>query len=206
MGQVDMIDPQQEFAIFEEWKHSPTPPSKTKDLLPKRLYFGRHIADSRRSLVDRYDLKKRPYISTTSMDAELSLVTANLCLASPGKLIYDPFVGTGSFVIAAAASGAYVFGSDIDGRSFRGSNGHGIEAGIGKNLHHYGSKSRHLDCWTSDLTNSPLRATPRGFLDAIVCDPPYGVREGLRVLGAREGRTSEEVLIDGVPSYKYGSY
>ncbi|KAL9624828.1 MAG: hypothetical protein Q9160_000874 [Pyrenula sp. 1 TL-2023] len=205
-GQIDMINPQQEFTIFEEWKFFPSPKSKPKELLPKRLFFGRHIADSRRSLVDKYDLKKRPYISTTSMDAELAMVTANLCLASPGKLIYDPFVGTGSFAIASAASGAYVFGSDIDGRSFKGKNSHGIEAGIGKNLHHYGLRNQHLDCWTSDLTNSPVRRIERGFLDAIICDPPYGVREGLRVLGAREGRSSEEVLIDGIASYKLDGF
>jgi tRNA G10 N-methylase Trm11 len=32
------------------------------------------------------------------MDAELSLITANMALAAPGKLFFDPFVGTGSFI------------------------------------------------------------------------------------------------------------
>lgn len=30
------------------------------------------------------------------MEAEISLLMANQTLASPGKLMYDPFMGTGS--------------------------------------------------------------------------------------------------------------
>lgn len=201
-GNINMIDPEEEFAVFEEWGECTSDGSKCEELSPKRLFFGRHIANSRRSLIVRYDLKKRPYISTTSMDAELSLVTANLVLAGPGKLIYDPFVGTGSFLVTAAESGAFVCGSDIDGRSFRAKHSKGIEAGIGKNFNHYGLRGRFLDCWMGDLTNSPLRKHNQGFLDGIVCDPPYGVREGLKVLGVRGGKMKEEVFIDGIASYK----
>ena len=39
---------------------------------------------------------------------------------APGKIIYDPFAGTGSLLYAVAHWGAYVFGSDIDGRQMRG--------------------------------------------------------------------------------------
>lgn len=201
-GQINMTNPEQEFVVFEEWGEHASHKERREDELLKRLFFGRLIANSRRSVIDRYDLKKRPYISTTSMDAELTMVTANLALAGSGKIVYDPFVGTGSFLVAAAESGAYVYGSDIDGRSFRAKGGKGIEAGIGKNLDHYGLRDRFLDCWIGDLIHSPLRRSEEGFLDAIVCDPPYGVREGLKILGARDGRTKEEVIIDGVASYR----
>ena len=40
--------------------------------------------------------------------------------AAPGKIIYDPFAGTGSLLYACAQSGSYVMGSDIDGRQMRG--------------------------------------------------------------------------------------
>jgi tRNA (guanine10-N2)-methyltransferase len=60
-----------------------------------------------------FDVKKRQYFGNTSMEAEISLLMANQTLvwflptgydsvkltrlqASPGKLIYDPFIGTGS--------------------------------------------------------------------------------------------------------------
>jgi tRNA G10 N-methylase Trm11 len=45
---------------------------------------------------------------------------ANQGLARPGSLVNDPFAGTGSILYAAAWYGAYVFGSDIDGRPMRG--------------------------------------------------------------------------------------
>lgn len=91
-------------------------------------------------MMDTFDLKKRAYIGTTSMDAEVSLLMANQALAQEGKLCYDPFgedlwllfiwdrlgdrvvyaAGTGSMLLTAAAFGAMSFGSDIDGRQMRG--------------------------------------------------------------------------------------
>ena len=69
-----------------------------------------------RRLVQTFDVKKRKYFGNTSMEAEISLLMANQTLvryslshlvacprteshspqASPGKLVYDPFIGTGS--------------------------------------------------------------------------------------------------------------
>lgn len=48
------------------------------------------------------------------MDTELSLLMANMANARSGRLVWDPFVGTGSVVIAAAHFGAHIIGSDID--------------------------------------------------------------------------------------------
>lgn len=177
-------------------------PPQDESQEPKRIYFGRWLADSSREIVNKYDLKKRRYISTTSMDAELSLVTANMALAAPGKLFFDPFVGTGSFCVAAAHFGALTMGSDIDGRSFRGKDrGDGKPMGLTMNFQQYGLESKFMDAFSSDLTHTPLRDFQ--FLDGIICDPPYGVREGLRVLGTRDGRAKEPVLIDGVPAHMY---
>jgi tRNA (guanine10-N2)-methyltransferase len=47
---------------------------------------------------------------------------------APGKIIYDPFAGTGSLLYAVAHWGAYVFGSDIDGRQMRGKSKFFVEA------------------------------------------------------------------------------
>jgi tRNA (guanine10-N2)-methyltransferase len=92
-------------------------------------------------------------------------------------------------------------GSDIDPRSFRGKdeerkNG---EIALLRNYKQYGTMSKFVDAFTSDLTNTPLRNSP--MLDGIICDPPYGVREGLRVLGTRNGKLIEPVVIDGVPAH-----
>ena len=178
-----MRDPEQTFTIFEEY-------GDDKDA-PQRIYLGRYIGDGqRRSIVD-YSLKKRDYINTTSMDSELALLTANLTLAGPDKIIYDPFVGTGSFPIACSHFGARTVGSDIDGRMVRGKNGKDIRT----NFRQYGLLDRYLDGFISDLTHSPFRSGR--WLDGIVGDPPYGVREGLKVLGTKDGSGKEAVFIDG---------
>jgi tRNA (guanine10-N2)-methyltransferase len=41
----------------------------------------------------------------------------------PGSLVFDPFAGSGSILVAAAVFGATCFGADIDGRVLRGSKG-----------------------------------------------------------------------------------
>ncbi|KAL4959664.1 uncharacterized protein BDV14DRAFT_193615 [Aspergillus stella-maris] len=193
-GPINLKNPVEDFWVMEQFydtTHNPDAVQKTESKPqaawvrgpdPANVYLGRWIAEGSREVIQKYDLKKRKYISTTSMDAELSLVTANMACAAPGKLFYDPFVGTGSFCVAAAHFGALTFGSDIDGRSFRGKEMDKWKTtGVQYNFQQYGLSNNFGDMFTSDLTNTPL--LNRQFLDGIVCDPPYGVREGLRVLG-----------------------
>lgn len=240
-GPIRMRDPEQEYVVFEEWPFDPrrkdhhqtecedgaadaegaSDKGRKRKAEPTRYHFGRFLGRGARDLVGRYDLKKRPYISTTSMDSELALVTANMALAAPGKLFYDPFVGTGSFPLACAAFGATSWGSDIDGRAVRGT-GHdaraeakrgavGGEKTLRGNFRFYGVEGRLGDAFTSDLTNTPLRRAPFGtggeggrrrLFDGIVCDPPYGVREGLRVLGCRDPEGTPWVVEAGLTKYK----
>ena len=197
-GPIIMKKPSQTFFILEEY-------AQLRAAAPTRVALGRLIATSGRAAISTYDLKKRRYISTTSMDAELALVTANMALAAPGRLVYDPFMGTGSFPLACAHFGASVLGSDIDGRSIRGTRNRNVVA----NFVQYGTRSSYLDGFVSDLTNSPLRGCLGGmggrkgrWLDGIVCDPPYGVREGLKVLGSlKEDLQHEVILPDGTPAH-----
>ncbi|KAL2756467.1 hypothetical protein ACRALDRAFT_1070498 [Sodiomyces alcalophilus JCM 7366] len=178
-GAIILENPDETFTVFEDWPFRP--PGTPVGPHPRRILLGRLLAHGARDLLHVYDLKKRGYISTTSMDSELALVTANLALARPGALVYDPFVGTGSFPVAAAHFGALALGSDIDGRCIRGAGG---PRSVRGNFEQYGLLDRWGDFFVADLTNTPLAR--RRWLDAIVCDPPYGVREGLRVLGARK--------------------
>lgn len=78
------------------------------------VIFGRYIADGRRSLINDISLKTRKFIGNTSMDPQLSLLMANQAMIKPNDIVYDPFVGTGSLLVAAAKFGGYVLGSDID--------------------------------------------------------------------------------------------
>lgn len=191
-----MRDPANQFVVFEE--HDLNVP------VPKKLYLGRLVAGSGRKAIAKYTLKKRGYIATTSMDAELSLVTANLALAAAGKLAYDPFMGTGSFPLACAHFGASVFGSDLDGRSIRGKKGRSVKG----NFEQYGTSALYLGGFVSDITNTPFcRRKAGGCLDAILCDPPYGVREGLKVLGSTKVALQEVVLLaDATPAHLSDHY
>lgn len=192
-GPIRMKNPDVQFTVFEEYA--------LNVLTPHKLLLGKFVAESGRRAMSTYTLKKRSYIATTSMDAELSLVTANMALAAPGKLAYDPFMGTGSFPLSCAHFGSVVFGSDMDGRSIRGKKGRNVQG----NFKQYGTESLYLGGYAADVTNSPLQS--RRYLDSIVCDPPYGVREGLKVLGHIKERLKTEVIMaNGVPAHLQDDY
>lgn len=186
-GPIVMNNADAEFYVFEDYELDASK--------PRQLYLARFIANSDRDVITKYDLKKRQYISTTSMDSELALVTANLAHADPGKLFFDPFLGTGSFPVACAHFGALSIGADIDGRSIRGKK----DRNIASNFRQYGTLDKWLDGFVSDLTNTPIRNAR--ILDGIICDPPYGVREGLKVLGSKNGKGAEPVYLNGKPAH-----
>lgn len=208
-GPIRMRGADTELAVLEHWADGAVPLGLEH---PERLYLGRVLATSPRAdLLGRFGLKKRRYISTTSMDSELALVTANIALAAPGRLFYDPFVGTGSFTVAAAQWGALAWGSDIDGRAVRGDEGGDAGKTLRGNFAQYGLLAGLADSFSADITNSPVRRCPLGnaagrpnvrWLDGIVCDPPYGVREGLRVLGVRDDEKQAHVVKAGMEMYK----
>ena len=160
LGKIDMKSPDHTFTFLEE---------------AGRVFLARHIGTSVRSAIRTYDLKKRGYIGTTSMESEMSLVTANQVLAAPGKLIYDPFVGTGSFLLTSSGFGATTLGSDIDGRQLRGKKG-----SIMTNFQDH-DLSLLLDCLVFDVKHAPWHTNFK--VDGIVTDPPYGVRAGAKTLG-----------------------
>jgi len=199
-GKIRMKAPDLELCLAEEWKFD----SASMGIYePQSIHLGRFLGGSDRDAVFKYDLKKRKYICTTSMDSELALITANIALAAPGKLFYDPFVGSGSFPVACAHFGALAFGSDIVGRSIRGKGK--SKPNLLSNFIQYNLVREFGDSFVADLTNTPLRAAR--LFDGIVCDPPYGVREGLKVLGSRDPTKGKEpVYRDGTAHHTMDSY
>ncbi|KAM0788686.1 hypothetical protein ACM66B_002783 [Microbotryomycetes sp. NB124-2] len=191
-GPIDLKNSDVTIGVFEEYDANELAKAKGRKLEEvKRIWMGLKICDTQRHLVDQFDLKKRKYIGNTSMEAEVSLLMANQAQASSGKLCYDPFAGTGSMLLTAAAFGATVFGSDIDGRQMRGK-----KTSIRDNARQYGIENRILDCSTFDLTQHPFRTGE--LFDAIVTDPPYGVRAGAKRLGRKEGaREVTPILLPG---------
>lgn len=82
-------------------------------IVERRIFFGREIGCADRKLLPTYQLKSRNYLGPTAMDAEMAFLMANQAQAKPGKLVYDPFVGTGSILVAAAHFGAMTMVSKL---------------------------------------------------------------------------------------------
>ncbi|WFD29138.1 tRNA (guanine(10)-N(2))-methyltransferase [Malassezia sp. CBS 17886] len=185
-----------------------------------QLFLGRKIKDRSgctpaRDLIDGLSLKKRQYIGNTSMESEMSIVMANMALSGPSKLVYDPFAGTGSVLYACSTLGAMTLGSDIDGRMLRGRDARDGRSGVALSAAQYGLSGRILDTVVCDMTQAPWREPFRGcargggLVDAIVTDPPYGVRAGAKRLGKRNAAQQRDepfIMPDGTPSHVLPDY
>jgi len=195
-GTVRLKDPQhtfmciEHFGLTEEARAGPA----------RAVYFGRELGVSDRGpMIKRFDLKKRGFLCPTSMPAELSFLVANLAHARPGALLLDPFCGSGSLLIAAAARGASVMGAELDwrilhGRKHNSKVGHSGDRTIWSNFAEY-NLAPPLDMVRLDAGHAAWRFAP--IFDAIVCDPPYGIRAGARTAGTmKEARPIPEEYRD----------
>lgn len=143
---------------------------------PNEIYFGKWLADGQRSLLNEISLKKRKFIGNTSMDPQLSLLMANQGLVKSGDLVLDPFVGSGSLLVAAAKFGAYVYGSDIDFLMLHGRTKPSritqkvreSDESVRANLIQYKCEGQYLDVLVSDFSNPVWRDTIR--FDSIITD------------------------------------
>ncbi|XP_049847889.1 tRNA (guanine(10)-N2)-methyltransferase homolog isoform X2 [Schistocerca gregaria] len=180
-GKVDLEHPEQIFWILEYVdvnKLSNAP-------LPRQIWFTRQISRGCRHLVNKYSLSNRKYLGTTSMEAEIAFLSANQALARPGSLILDPFVGTGSLIVACAHFRAYTIGTDIDRKVL---DGLSADECIESNFAQYNLTQQFLGCIQLDMSFFNALYLGRSRFDAIICDPPYGIRAGARKIGVRPQR------------------
>ncbi|KZT42496.1 hypothetical protein SISSUDRAFT_1041460 [Sistotremastrum suecicum HHB10207 ss-3] len=170
-GRIDLASPEVTLLCTEEYRDRGNSHTRAKhegEGSFRQVYFGRLLAEgTARDLIQKFDVKQRAYYGNTSMESEISLLMANQALSAPGRLIYDPFVGTGSTLYTCAQFGSYVCGSDIDGRQMRGKD---VTPGIMRSAAQYGVASLILDLFTFDVTRHPWRSG--GIFDAIITDPP----------------------------------
>eukprot|EP00658_Telonema_sp_P-2_P058768 TRINITY_DN4732_c0_g2_i1.p1 TRINITY_DN4732_c0_g2~~TRINITY_DN4732_c0_g2_i1.p1 ORF type:complete len:471 (-),score=105.98 TRINITY_DN4732_c0_g2_i1:117-1529(-) len=212
-----MKEPDSTFCLLEDVGLDDKGNGRGRGAVPYRVYFARQVAfnATKGATLNRLGLKKgRNYLGPTSMDAEISLLMANLGCARPASLVLDPFVGTGSILVACAHCGASTIGGDIDMRVLRGwigtsnrtqksvwKGGGGkpedLEAAaaeddepcskrckVGDNFVQYGL----ADPCTIRCDNSVrVWRTGAQLFDVIVADPPYGVRAGAWKTGLAAG-------------------
>ncbi|XP_026875090.2 tRNA (guanine(10)-N2)-methyltransferase homolog isoform X2 [Electrophorus electricus] len=191
-GKVNLKHPDHIFCLLEDYGLDPNDIPEE----PFYIYFGRWIADGQRELIRSHSVKKRHFIGNTSMDAGLSFIMANHAKVKPHDLVYDPFVGTGSLLVACSHFGAYVCGTDIDYNTIHGvgrasrknQKWRGPDENIRANLRQYGTEVFYVDVMVSDASKPVWR---KGTLfDAIITDPPYGIRESTRRTGSHKEITN----------------
>jgi tRNA (guanine10-N2)-dimethyltransferase len=136
---------------------------------PKKLFVGlitknrRFIFGLSRSGFIRRNFSartpsKKPFFHPSSLTPKLARCMVNLSRVSIGKLLYDPFCGTGTILIEAGLMGFKAVGSDIQRK---------MVVGARVNLKHY-----HVDSagvLIADALNPPVKK-----VNAIATDPPYG--------------------------------
>lgn len=173
----DLKNPQQIYSIFIH-----------KDY---EYYFARHITEGNRSLIHKLNLKDRYFIANTTMDPQLSLICSNAARVKSDDLVYDPFVGSGSLLVAASHLGAYGMGGDIDWALLHGKSRPSRKnslirkegESVRSNYKQYNIVDKYLDVLVSDISRFAL--VDRIKFDAIISDPPYGIREGSEKIGRK---------------------
>lgn len=174
-GPVKLADPEVEFWIMEDAFPATGHKSNDRHGNARQVFLGRKIASGAGHLGHRFHLSRRRYIGPTSMDAELAFVMANMAQIRPGDVVLDPFCGTGSILVSCAWLGAHVVGSDLNLKVLRGKcDGNCVLS----NFSQYGVPLP-IGVLRADLLHSPFKSR-RQWVDAVICDPPYGIKEGTR--------------------------
>ncbi|XP_011303591.1 tRNA (guanine(10)-N2)-methyltransferase homolog [Fopius arisanus] len=184
-GQVRLNNPDVSFYYMEYYGMKPDINTEN----PEELFFGRLVATGQRELIQKLSLKTRKFIGTTSMDPQLSLLMANQAQVKRGDIVMDPFVGTGSLLVAAALFDGYILGTDIDFMMLHArtrptritQKKRSSDESVAANVKQYGKGEYYLDVIVSDFSQLLWRSDMR--VNAIITDPPYGVREATERIG-----------------------
>jgi len=166
---------------------------------PEKIMFGRLVGEGQRDKIRKLDIKKRKFIGNTTMDPQLALLMSNICKVREGSTVLDPFVGTGSLLVAAAEFGGFVLGSDIDYLTLHartrpsrvGQKRRAEDESMLANFEQYGLAHRYLGVIASDFSICPLRVEP--WLDCVITDPPYGIREGTTRVGTEKDYSQQSI-------------
>lgn len=135
-------------------------------------------------ILNRLAVKRVPHPSATYLEPELALLLASLAHISEGSVALDPFCGMGSLLIAAASRGAVALGVDVcmseeaAGRVIANTKALGMPAPVAlfegrAEVLADPTQGSLVQVYGSDAT----LLLGEGCVDAILTDPPYGMRE-----------------------------
>ncbi|MFX1515845.1 MAG: DNA methyltransferase [Promethearchaeota archaeon] len=156
---VDLNNPQEEFIAILS-KHG--------------LWFGQLISHSSRKAVQQRAAHKRPFFHPSSMNPLLQRTMVNLAAVEPGKVLLDPFCGTGGALIEASRLDIRSVGIEINRK---------IVWGAFQNLNADAIAKDSTDLIFGDALHLPFR---NNSISAIVTDPPYGTASSTRGVDLRD--------------------
>lgn len=145
-----------------------------------RFIFGLKLAEmATKPFLERRP-RKRPFFQPSAMTAKLARCMVNLARVRSGALVYDPFCGTGSFLIEAGLMGCHVIASDAQRH---------MVVGAVSNLRHFGVAAEGMI--VADAERPPVK-----IVDGIVTDPPYGRT------ASTLGKITEQIVKAVLPEFK----
>ena len=216
-GKIDIKKATKRFQLIEQhsWYHGHHETEVESTL--EKVFFGTELSScklGRAKFNINYQLGQRIYLGPTSADNDLAFLMCNQARIGNGSLVFDPFVGTGGLLIPPSSHGAIVFGCDLDMRVL---NGYAVGR-INKKSSYYSPEKGfetfipkiYLSFDQYDLMRPNIMrmdSTRGGFaahtqFDAIITDPPYGIRAMSRSMKKKEAPEEGEVKVEEEPITK----
>lgn len=166
------------------------PGTKVKLKTPKHVFFGvitenrfifglRLAETATKPFLERRP-RKRLFFQPSAVAAKLARCMVNLTKAKRGSLVFDPFCGTGSFLIEAGLIGCRVIGADAQKHMVQGAS---------SNLLHFNVAPEAM--MVADAEHPPITR-----VDAIVTDPPYGRT------ASTLGKSTEHIVKTVLPEFQ----
>lgn len=193
--------------IIEQHKWYQNHHEQSSDATLEKVYFGVELSSCKLGSAKfnmKYQLGNRIYLGPTSTDNDLAFLMCNQANIEEGAYVFDPFVGTAGLLIPPASNGAVVFGCDLDMRVL---NGYSVGR-INKKSSYY-SVQKKLETYTPKINlnfqqyefpqPNILRMdctkcafAPHIQFDAIISDPPYGLRAMSRSMKKKDNTNKIE--------------
>ncbi|KRW99340.1 hypothetical protein PPERSA_02452 [Pseudocohnilembus persalinus] len=171
----------------------------------QKVFFGickissKNRTDRKTMFNYKFNLQDRAYLGPTSADYNLAFFMANQAQVEDGDMVFDPYVGTAGLLIPATYFGGFCYGTDIDSRVIHGygvgrlnTQSQYVKDNLEKlkefkpkimiNFEQYNLQKPEIlrmDCFSTGFKS-------HGKFDAIITDPPYGIRATSRKSGKNQ--------------------